>query len=303
MRIGPLGCCGCCPVRSRASWVSPSCSRRLVGVVSLVAVLWLTALVMAGGATLSAHDARQLWGLWGLACAEGLGWGILCSLAIRSPLRATLLAVVAVSLVNQFGVTLTQTHDLGLIASYVEAVPFRLAALLALGCGCRHLAFAPLALEGNIPTHVGRESRDTDRGAGCTRRCNPGSIGIQPGGMASGLAKLAGGTQQCLAAAGRGAGLHLSVQHLFHRRLFYPASGFISGRGVGEYSSCRSIGRARRRAGVSRRSGAWAAISGRARRLRPLGLAEPADCLGRLARDLGRGARPVAYRGADGGDA
>ena len=70
-------------------------------------------------------------GLWGLACAEGLAWGIFCSLVIRSPLRATVAAVLAVTLANQFAVTLTPTHNLTQIVSYVEAIPFRLA-LLAL---------------------------------------------------------------------------------------------------------------------------------------------------------------------------
>ena len=101
-----------------------------LGIVSLVAALWLTASVLAGWKPLSLYDAGQLWGLWGLACAEGLGWGILCSLVIRSPLRATIVTLLAVSLINELCVALTQTHNLAMITSYVEAIPLRLAALV-----------------------------------------------------------------------------------------------------------------------------------------------------------------------------
>ncbi|HEX4143331.1 MAG TPA: ABC transporter permease [Pirellulales bacterium] len=102
----------------------------VAGLCLLLVALWLTASALAGWQALSALDAGQLWGLWGLACAEGLAWGILCSLVIRSPLRATVAAVLAVTVANQFAVTLTKTHNLTEIVSYVEAIPYRLAVLM-----------------------------------------------------------------------------------------------------------------------------------------------------------------------------
>jgi len=98
----------------------------VIGLCSLLLALWLTAGALAGWQALSPRDAGRLWGLWGLACAEGLAWGILCSLVIRSPLRATVVAVLAVTLAIQAAVTLTKTHNLLEIASYVEAIPLRL---------------------------------------------------------------------------------------------------------------------------------------------------------------------------------
>jgi hypothetical protein len=98
----------------------------VIGLCSLLMALWLTAGALAGWQALSPRDAGRLWGLWGLACAEGLAWGILCSLIIRSPLRATVAAVLAVTLAIQAAVTLTKTHNLLEIASYVEAIPLRL---------------------------------------------------------------------------------------------------------------------------------------------------------------------------------
>ena len=116
------------PVRAKElGWAKLLCA--VAGLFSLLVALWLTAGALAGWQALPPRDAGRLWGLWGLACAEGLAWGILCSLVIRSPLRATVAAVLAVTVANQVAVTLTKTHNLAEIVSYVEAIPLRLAVL------------------------------------------------------------------------------------------------------------------------------------------------------------------------------
>ena len=68
----------------------------LVGLARLLAILWLAAQVLAGGHSLSPRDHAALWKTWGLACAEGLAWGVLCSLLIPRPLWATLMAALSV---------------------------------------------------------------------------------------------------------------------------------------------------------------------------------------------------------------
>ncbi len=105
----------------------------LAGLAGLLAVLWLTAGAMTGWQSLSPHDAGRLWGLWGLACLEGMAWGVLCSLVFSSPLRATVIALLAVTLSIQAAVILTSRHDLADIAAYSEAIPFRLVLLLIVG--------------------------------------------------------------------------------------------------------------------------------------------------------------------------
>ena len=133
----------------------------LAGLGSLLVALWMTAGAMAGWQALPVGEAGQLRGLWGLACAEGLAWGILCSLVIRSPLRATVTAMMAVTLTIQAAVTLTRTHDLLKLASYSEAIPLRIALLLAVAGLDAWLM--PRWLAGRLPRSVDRpRTRQTD---------------------------------------------------------------------------------------------------------------------------------------------
>jgi hypothetical protein len=83
----------------------------LAGLIALLAVLWFAASAMAGWQALPETEASQLWRVWGLACLEGLAWGVLYSLAIRSPLHATVAAALTVALVDSCMVMLTERHD------------------------------------------------------------------------------------------------------------------------------------------------------------------------------------------------
>jgi hypothetical protein len=129
----------------------------LAGLAGLLAILWLAAGALAGWQSLSSRDAGQLWGLWGLACAEGLAWGVLCSLVFSSPLRATVIALLAVTLSIQAAVTLTSRHNLADIASYSEAIPFRLVLLLVVAALDAWLL--PRWLAGRVPHTITRRSK------------------------------------------------------------------------------------------------------------------------------------------------
>ena len=114
-------------------------------------------------------------GLVGAGLHEGLGWGILCSLVIRSPLRATIVTLLAVSLVNEFCVTLTQTHNLAMITSYVEAIPFRLAALVLVVAA--DVWLLPRWLAGKYPGNLRQVSLRRDAAAAPTARRTKAAAG------------------------------------------------------------------------------------------------------------------------------
>jgi ABC-type transport system involved in multi-copper enzyme maturation permease subunit len=150
------------PLRARELGTAKLLSA-LAGIVSLVAALWLTASLMAGWQALSPPAARQMLGFWGLSCAEGLGWGILCSLVIRSPLRATLLALVAVSLVDEI----------------VEVMPIRLA-LLALVVAA-DVWLLPRWLAGQYPMTTRPPRRPAKKIPGDRCDCRVTWLGISSG--------------------------------------------------------------------------------------------------------------------------
>ena len=70
------------------------------GLGALLTMLWLAARTLTGGTALVPRDATSLWNGWGLACAEGLAWGVLGSLLIPRPLWATLVAALAIVFVD-----------------------------------------------------------------------------------------------------------------------------------------------------------------------------------------------------------
>ncbi|HTU25033.1 MAG TPA: hypothetical protein VMF30_06530, partial [Pirellulales bacterium] len=124
----------------------------LLGLAGLLAVLWLAAGALAGWQALSSREGGLLWGLWGLACLEGLAWGVLCSLVFSSPLRATVAAVAAATITIQAAATLTSRHNLAEIASYSEAIPYRL--LLLLLVAAADVWLLPRWLAGRVPQPI-----------------------------------------------------------------------------------------------------------------------------------------------------
>ena len=269
----------------------------LVGIVSLVAALWLSASMMAGWQPLSLREVGQLWGLWGLTCAEGLAWGVLCSLVMRSPLRATIATLLAVSLVNEFCVTLTPTHNLAMIASYVEAIPLRLAVLVVVVAA--DVWLLPRWLAGQYPGSLARSApkpaiaRAEPRKRRRTWRESRQVVGHLV------WQSWREGKNAPPAAAGRRDDRPASVSSsLFgdavvgrsgRERLDRQRDHSVSAGGAAEHIGWR--------AGVSCRPGPRSTVFGRAGRWPALGLAEPATGLGRLARGLGGGACGAADRG------
>jgi ABC-type transport system involved in multi-copper enzyme maturation permease subunit len=120
----------------------------IAGLAALITMLWLAARYMAGGQALAARDAQQLWDTWGLACAEGLAWGILCSLAIRRPLQAAVVAAMIVVLIGWFAVMFTPSHDFS-ARCFAETIPLRMTLLLL--AVAVDAALLPCWLTGRLP--------------------------------------------------------------------------------------------------------------------------------------------------------
>ncbi len=112
------------PLRAREVGAAKMLSA-LAGLVALIVVLWLAAGAMAGWQTLPPIAAKRLWMGWGLACLEGLAWGVLYSLAIRRPLPATVAAALTVALINCPTVAMTAGYGSSAV-TFVETMPYRI---------------------------------------------------------------------------------------------------------------------------------------------------------------------------------
>jgi hypothetical protein len=104
----------------------------VLSTAAMLALVWLLAALVSGWRLPEPRQHLALWGLWGMAAAELLAWGVLFSLVTRRPLVAVILAVSCASITAEL--LRTGRPDPWEIESYVVAVPWRalVVAILAL---------------------------------------------------------------------------------------------------------------------------------------------------------------------------
>ena len=100
--------------------------------LAILAALWFLSWIVSGLGVPDQQDQAEVWGLWGVAAAELLAWGVFFSLLSTRPLVAVILAVAVASFcVDRLASGYSGVWQLGV---YVAVVPRRLvvAGLVAL---------------------------------------------------------------------------------------------------------------------------------------------------------------------------
>lgn len=128
----------------------------ILSIPSLIALLWLAAVTLAGGHLPALREHVAAWELWGFAAVELLVWGVLFSLLTTQPLKAAILGIAAASAAihliaaNFIAADVTRYWD---AETYAAALPARavVAALVGLAdvaFGLRWLSLPEVSREG-----------------------------------------------------------------------------------------------------------------------------------------------------------
>ncbi len=102
----------------------------LASIAGLLVLLWLAAVLFAGGRFPQGDTHLNLWGTFGFATLEVFAWGTLFSLLLKQPLRAAILAVLAASTtVHVLSRSVAQRSVYWDFEPYVDVLPARLGVL------------------------------------------------------------------------------------------------------------------------------------------------------------------------------
>lgn len=119
----------------------------ILSIPSLIALLWLAAVTLAGGHLPALREHVAAWELWGFAAVELLVWGVLFSLLTTQPLKAAILGIAAASVAIHLIATNFIAADVDRYweaQTYAAALPARavvaaLVAMVDLAIGLRWL--------------------------------------------------------------------------------------------------------------------------------------------------------------------